>query len=597
MDKNDWVSFWFAPAKWLNHFLSTAHKNEHVINMQVKLFFQQLPSVAAASALTATVTYVLFYGKVDALDISIWLGSVYLVTLVRVITIWMYRKTTVLSSDSWASISVTLTLLSGIQWGAASFLMLNSQFVIDMAILIIIVVSLIAASMASLSVIPALFVVYAIPVGVSLVAALIITGNNELYLLSTLVVVFWLAMIFFSRNIYKTTLQGIRLSIENQELIKNLQLEKEKSDEASQAKSRFLAAASHDLRQPLQALTLFTEALKTGVKNEKNVSLVGRISKSLMALRGLLDSLLDISKLDAGGVEVNATGFDVALVLSEIRDEFKPMAEKKFQQLVVSNTTFNVFSDYILIKRIIQNLVVNAIKHSPEETLIIVDVEAANDKCIVTVKDNGMGISENESSKIYDEFYQQNNPERDRNKGLGLGLAIVKRLTNLLGVKLSLESQPASGCTFRLELPTAKPEQVTIKNKETRVTSVAQFKDMGVLVVEDEIDVRESLVMLLEGWGCDVWQSDNIAGALALARQHPVKLVISDYRLRNKETGLGLLKQLDVIEKDISGMLITGDTAVEKLKEFMHEDYLVLHKPIRPAELRVAIKQLTAEIV
>ncbi|MCK4709832.1 MAG: response regulator, partial [Gammaproteobacteria bacterium] len=209
----------------------------------------------------------------------------------------------------------------------------------------------------------------------------------------------------------------------------------------------------------------------------------------------------------------------------------------------------------------------------------------------------GPGIPDNEITKVFNEFHQLNNPERNRNKGLGLGLAIVKRLTDLLGVNLSFESIPGLGCTFSLVLPKAQPYQVPDKQVEQTSLLMEQLDSLGVLVVEDEIDVRESLVMLLEGWGCEVWQTDNIAGAIALVNQNSVDLVITDYRLRQNETGLELLKQLNVPGKEVFGLVITGDTSVEKLKVFMNEDYSVLHKPVKPAELRVAIRRLTTETV
>ncbi|MCK4711035.1 MAG: response regulator [Gammaproteobacteria bacterium] len=584
----------------LSRLFLTNYNNAPLLDSQVQLFFKQVPSVVIATSIVATALSFIFYDTAGLTQAITWVLSVYLLTIARFFSVWRYNVSRQAGLDkignrSWSIVGISFSMISGFQWGVAVLLYFNPESMVDISILILVELAMIAAAVASLSVIPLAFIGYATPVGLMTAYPLFFSGNSDLYILGVLIIVYLLAMNMFCRNIYKATMFGIRMSIENADLIKSLKIEKNKSESANLAKSRFLAAASHDLRQPLQALTLFTEALKEDVKEEKHHMLVDRVAKSLDALKGLLNSLLDISKLDAGGVKVCKTGFDICTVLNEIRTEFQPMAVKKFQQLAVSNSSFFVFSDPILVKRIIQNLVANAIKHSPEEAMIIVDIKPGHEYGIITVKDNGPGIPENEITKVFNEFYQLNNPERDRNKGLGLGLAIVKRLTDLLSITLSFESQPGSGCIFSLVIPKAESHQMPVQQLEPAALLTGRLNGLNVLVVEDEIDVRESLVMLLEGWGCEVWQTDNIAGAIALVNQNPVALVITDYRLRQNETGLELLKQINAFDKDISGLVITGDTSVEKIKEFMNEDYLVLHKPIKPAELRVAITQLTTE--
>lgn len=583
---------------WLSRFFSSSYKNPLTLDSQVQLFFKQVPSVVIAASIAATALSFLFYDTAGTRPAVIWVLSVYLFTAVRLYSVYQYGRSRQKAADKmdnrfWSVLCTSFSTLSGLQWGTAVLLYFNPESTVDISILVLLELAMVAAAVASLSVIPIAFVGYATPVALMTAYPLFFSGNSDYYVLGVLVIVYLFVMYMFCKNIYKATMFGIRMSIENASLVQSLQIEKNKADHSNDAKSRFLASASHDLRQPLQALTLFTEALKEEVNEEKQNSLVDRISKSLDALKGLLNSLLDISKLDAGGVLVNKSGFDVASVFEEIRTEFRPMAEKKFQQLAITNASLFVYSDPILIKRVIQNLVINAIKHSSEESLIIVDIKPEGENAVITVKDNGPGIPKNEITKIFNEFHQLNNPERDRNKGLGLGLAIVERLTNLLSVELSLDSLPGVGSVFSLVLPKAKADQIKQIQPESASFSIGRLNGLGVLVVDDEIDVRESLVMLLEGWGCDVWQTDNIAGAVALFNQQTVDLVITDYRLRQNETGLELLRTVNVHSKKVSGLVITGDTSVEKIKEFMHEDYLVLHKPIRPAELRVAIRQLT----
>lgn len=587
---------YFDMLNWLSKRLFGSYKNLRVVELQVNLFYQQIPTVVMAASIAATALSLIFYDTAGINAAIWWLSSVYLLTLARLFSRHQYKKNTKsLKYQHWAAIGITFSMLSGIQWGIAALVYFNPQSAVDIAILTLVVLAMTAAAVPSLSVIPLAYVMYVVTSSSMMAYALFVSGFNDFYVLGILVLVYLFTMLFFCLNIYKATMRAINLSVENADLVENLQIEKNKSENANQAKSRFLAAASHDLRQPIQALTLFTEALKENIKGEENTTLVGRISKSLDALKGLLNSLLDISKLDAGGVKVHKDGFDVSGVLEEIRAEFQQTADNKQQHLVISKSSGYVFTDPILVKRIIQNLVANAINHSPEEVMITIDVIKRNQACTISIKDNGPGIPEQEISKVFNEFHQLNNPERDRNKGLGLGLAIVKRLADLLDIPIELKSKAGEGCEFSLVLPEATADQIVKNTAKINTLSVSNFNGLNVLVVEDEIDVRESMAALLESWGCEVQQTDNISRSIEFAKQLPLDLVITDYRLRQNETGLDLLKQLKTLSIDIPGLVITGDTAVEQLKEFMDEDYWVLHKPIKPAQLRIAIQRLTSE--
>lgn len=576
---------------WIIKLTSTGYRHDLVYKKQVELLYSQIPLILIAVILVASSLASIFYSEANHLHTLLWLASVYVLTFIR---FYFYfkrnRENSSLSVKHWAQLGVIFSLISGIQWAATVFIFFNSNTT-DTSILIIVLLAMISASVASASVIPAVFAGYAAPITIALIVVFLNSENSNYHTFAYMIVVFIIASSIFSRNTYKSTMHGIRLSIENMGLIENLQAEKEKAESANIAKSKFLASASHDLRQPLQSMTLFTEALKENLNDSENIELANRITNSHDALRDLLNALLDISKLDAGGIEVKNISFDISQITNELYSEFQPIISQKNQQLAVSKLSYFVFSDPIITKRILQNLIANATHHSPEESMIIVETKVHDNHLVINVKDNGLGIENEEQKSIFNEFYQINNPERDRNKGLGLGLAIVKRLSILLNSEIKLESSAGAGCDFSFKLPLATSEQLAKKENIPQISNFTSLTNMQVLLVEDELDVREALAIILNRWGCVVWETDNIADALTLVKKQNIDFIITDYRLREHETGIDLLKAVYDINSDISGLMITGDTGTEQIQEFLQAGHVVLHKPIKPAELRMAIQQ------
>ena len=572
--------------------MSTGYQNDLVYKKQIELLYRQIPLVLVAVIIISTITAATFYTSDNYKITLLWIASIYIVTSLRFYFYLLWsRSSSKIGLTSWAHIAVNFSLISGIQWAIATLIFFNNDSSISIAILTVILLGMISGAIGSLSVIPAAFAAFTAPITLFYIFAIIHSGNTDLYVFTYMFIVFIIAAGFFCRNTYKSNMHGIRLSIENMALIDNLQIEKEKAESANIAKSKFLAAASHDLRQPLQSMTLFTEALKENLTEEENLLLANRITNSHDALRELLNALLDISKLDADGIKIQNAAFDIATITNEIYLEFQPLATQKNQQLAISKSSYMVFSDPIITKRILKNLVANAIHHCPDESMIIIETTKQGNLLVVNVKDNGPGISAEEQNNIFNEFYQLKNPERDRNKGLGLGLAIVKRLSILLGNKIQLESSTDSGSNFSFEIPIATSEQLAKKEHVITTPNITSLDSMEILLVEDEIDVREALAVILKRWGCTVWQTDNIAGALAFIHQQNINFIITDYRLREHETGIALLEQVNEINPNIAGIMITGDTGTEQIQSFLKAGHIVLHKPVKPAELRMAIQQ------
>jgi signal transduction histidine kinase len=365
---------------------------------------------------------------------------------------------------------------------------------------------------------------------------------------------------------------------------------------ANLAKSRFLAAASHDLRQPLHALNLFVTQLRRETDQAEQARLVERIDASVAAMNELFSSLLDISKLDAGVVTPSVSDFPVDDLLKRIEMTFAAAAREKGLRLrVISNRAF-IRSDFILLERILLNLVSNAIRYTVGGG-VMVGCRRRGDTLRIEVWDSGIGIPEDQRSSIFREFYQLPAAERDRSCGLGLGLAIVDRLCRLLGHPIELISQLGRGSRFVVVVATA-PRRRLIEQPLETVTDQTMGK--LVLVIDDDALVLDSMRGALKSWGCNVVTASSGAAALACLAEleRTPDLIISDYRLADGDNGIRAIERLrKALRAPVPAFLISGDTAPERLREARASGYYLLHKPVLPITLRATISQLLKQHV
>jgi signal transduction histidine kinase/CheY-like chemotaxis protein len=424
--------------------------------------------------------------------------------------------------------------------------------------------------------------------------AWLVAQGDWMHWVLALITLGWLLAITSQARRYGAQFEeSVRLRFENEDLITSLRSEKLIAEEASTTKSRFLAAASHDLRQPVHALTLFVAALRPRVGDPEARRLLDHIDSSVQAMGGLFNGLLDISRLDAGVVEVHPQTFAMQPLLERICRDYAGAAEAKKISLTLKSTRAAVYSDPLLVERVVRNIVANAITHT-DEGGVLVGCRRRGNTLRVQVWDTGRGIPENEQSRIFIEFYQVANPERDRSKGVGLGLAIVKRLTALLGHPLALRSRPGAGSVFSLDLP--------YSNAVTNTPGVGQ-EEAGdqlasglILVIDDEVTIQLAMKSLLEGWGFNAivaGSCDEILPLLANCPDRP-RLIICDYRLRAHEDGIRVIERLrsEYNDDEIPGMLITGDTAPDRIREAEESGLLLLHKPVSNSRLRAAVTHL-----
>ena len=372
-----------------------------------------------------------------------------------------------------------------------------------------------------------------------------------------------------------------------------LRLKKEQAESATLAKSRFLAAASHDLRQPSHALGMFVARLGQLPMDAQMRQLVDHLEISVQAMQDLLDGLLDLSRLDSGNVPVRMSAVDLNELLDSVRGALETTAEAKGLRLRVRPTALWALSDPLLLQRMLANLVINAIRYTETGTVLVACRRQGNGLRI-EVWDSGIGIPSEHHEDVFKEFYQLANRAGDRNFGLGLGLNIVQRSAHLLGHRITLRSQPGHGTRFSILLDTAM--QAPPAAAHSLSSGLGDVSGMRILLIEDNLDAREAVQGLLQSWGCTVQVAANQVEALVqLESAGAADVILSDYHLGACETGIACIAALRAqAGEPIPACLMSGETHADFLQEVQAAHLPLLHKPVRPAKLRSLLRHMRA---
>jgi PAS domain S-box-containing protein len=366
-----------------------------------------------------------------------------------------------------------------------------------------------------------------------------------------------------------------------------LKAAKEEAERANRAKSSFLAAASHDLRQPVQAMVLLVSALSARLRSHPTAAVVDKLRRALDALQTLLEGLLDISRLDAGVVEARPQPMPLGALLERLAGEYRMRAAAAGLELRAVYTSAWVNSDPALLERILRNLLENAIRYTPRGGVLMGCRRRGGD-VLVQVADTGIGIPADQQERVFQEFVQMDNAARDRGKGLGLGLSIVRRLAGLLGHGLDLRSQPGRGSVFSLTLPRAEP----LGMPKGEVAALPADMHGLVLVIDDEAIIRHGLEVLLSDWGCEVVTAGDGDEAVRWVHDHHRRpdVVLADYRLRQGATGVGAVAAVrTACNFPVPGIIITGDTDPDRIVEVTRSGHRIAHKPVVAEKLRELI--------
>ena len=369
---------------------------------------------------------------------------------------------------------------------------------------------------------------------------------------------------------------------------------KETAEAADQAKGKFLAAASHDLRQPLQALLLFVDVLKPHVQGSQGANALMHLGRGLDALKELLDSLLDMSRLDAGVVQPNIENVPLVPLFEHIAASYRPVAAAKGLELHVQSCNASARTDRTLLTRMVRNLVENAVRYT-EEGRIDIECREAGGKLLIEVRDTGIGIPPDHLERIWEEFHQVGNPERDRNRGLGLGLAIVRRLSELLNHPVDVQSKPGKGTSFTIVLPPGRNVERPLTPAEAATTGHGRFA----VVVDDDAIVLLGLETIFREWNYDVLvagSAEKAVEALRRRRRRP-DLVVADYRLREGRFGTDAVAGIRALFDEagspaIPGLILTGETGPECERDAAAHGLGIIHKPVTPRQLSHALGEL-----
>ena len=412
------------------------------------------------------------------------------------------------------------------------------------------------------------------------------------WVLGALILGFAWILASLARDTWRVFVESVQ--IRQQQMMSNqqLRLALQQAESAMRAKTRFFASASHDLRQPMHTLSLFGAALGMRPLDAGSAEIVQHMNTALRSLASQMDALLDISKLDAQVIQVSNEVFSLSGWLARLQQEFAPAAERKGLTLRLDCPPLAyVESDPVLLERVVRNLIDNAIKYTVSGGVSIT-AERAGELWRVQVRDTGVGIAPEEQARVFEEFYQVGNTERDRAKGLGLGLSIVSRLVDLLDLHLALDSHPGVGSCFSLSITAAEADrQLPPPAAAPRQLELAHLR---VLVIDDEEPVRSAMQTLLGGYGCEVVPAAGIREALLKSLTQPPDIVLTDLRLRGSDDGIAAVRSLRSAVPGLPAVLISGDTAPERLREAHAAGLTLLHKPVSAEQLLAAIEGVLA---
>lgn len=574
---------------------------------EVQAAHDYMPAALAGYAAGVGVVGVLFWASTAAPVMLGWLGAFAAMLGVRLATMRRFARARPQTTPDWLRWRRQMnlgTLAAGALWGATGWIFYARGNDIQQIGLIVIVYTYCTAALPVLAIQPRMYLAFAALCMGPLIVRIASGADAYSYQLAGELLLIITITTALARTYRQSLQRMIELKLHADGLLSQLRIEKQAADEAraqaeiaNRAKTQFFAAASHDLRQPLHAMGLFAEALRQRASDPEVTQLVGSINESVDALEGLFSELLDITRIDAGGVDVNPAHFEFGELLRKLRLHFEPTAFEKGLALRLRGGARVIHADPLLVERILRNLVANAIRYTDDGS-VLVACRPCGDRMRVQVWDSGRGIAADQQARIFEEFYQvpgEPTLAPGERKGLGLGLATVQRLARLMNAPLTLRSTPGRGSVFTLELPAGRlvPTQRAAISAKGPVALTLEGR--LIVVVEDEPAVRAGLEVLLQGWGADLATFDSAAAAQAWAasadreRVRP-DLLIVDYRLEHGHNGIEVVTALrQRFGTGVPAIVVTGSTMSGLEKEAHEHAFHLLVKPVLPNKLRAMI--------
>lgn len=565
-----------------------------------RLLYRFTPIMMLANLLASPVLLLLMWDIVPHKILLIWIFIVIgACTLTMVLYFYLKPLFKIAETVPGQPLYFLLPLVFGMIWGVTGVIFFTPNSMTHTAYLIIFLFGMASGGVNALSSVWSSYAAFAISILLPFSTNLFLHNYSHTTFLGITLVTFLMIMLAISKMTEKSIISTLKIRYENSNLLKDLQKQTQQAEQASQNKSRFLAAASHDLRQPIHSLSLLTSAIAPEVTSKRGKHILSQIDNANEAMLNLLHSLLDISKLDAGIINPELKVFESEEIIHSLINEFQPIAINNELELRTHNRSLLIESDPVLLKTILRNLLQNAMRYT-KKGKVLLSCREKNKKIQIQVWDTGQGIPAHSQELIFAEYQQLHNPERDQNKGLGLGLSICKRLATLLDIKLTLKSIVGSGSVFTLELPVVTSSQIE-NHQKTKVKQLMThaksnlLEGTTILIIDDNPSVLNAMSTLLENWQCTALAAESIDSTIKIAKSHngSIDAIIADYRLRDNTTGVEAIDAFNKhVEKKVSGILITGDTSPERIQKLSAHGLPVLHKPIKEVHLKTAMIKL-----
>ena len=563
----------------------------------IERLFRQAGITTIAGVVVALCAWLLLYRHRPSLPVLAWALLIHGAQAAALGVVLAFRRDTrgLTDPSTWQRRHRIALALSALAWGMAPAFLLGPADLAYTALVVLVLLGMAVVGAIATATDRVSIYLWLVPIATPLPLVLLWLGGDA-YLALALIAVAWMAVhlrLALAQNHLLSSTS--RAQLENAALVERLHHQMELTAQASREKSQFLASASHDLRQPLHALSFFGATLERRMAGSVDQPLIYNMMRSIEALDKSFGAILDISKLDAGAVEPHVQSFPIRDLFRRLQMSFAGQAEEAGLQLRFRPGAKVVTSDPQLLERILGNLVQNALRYSRAGAGVLVAARRRRGGVSLEVWDSGIGISESELPKVFAEFYQVVNLERDRSKGLGMGLAIVKRLSELLGHELTVRSRPGTGSVFRVWVSRVHAPQMDEFTVGAETLPGALDDTRAVLLLDDEEAVRTSVGELLVEWGYEVIAVATSAEALAEAKARGglIDVIVSDLRLRDGEDGLRAIEQIrQACGFAVPAVLVTGDTAPDQVLRVHESGHIVLYKPVQPKELLTVLKKL-----
>lgn len=575
-----------------------AWERDEVLREQVALLRHNFPMTLLASLATALGTLWVMARVAEPQAITVWLVSHALVVAGVYLTLRSIAPFTDPAQQAARKLIACMSAM-GLSWGSLGYVVLywGTPESVIYAIGIISTVS--SGALGLGAPLYRAYVTYLTCAIGGVMMAVALAGGPVMWPALFLTGVYYALTGMQARTADRATRRSIALKLENDRLVSQLRAEsqralaaQEAAEKADRDKSRFLAAASHDLRQPLHAMGLFLESLQRSPLNDHQLTVLGHAHAASGAAAEMLTTLLDYSRLEAGVVKVRPDAFAVQPLLTALEQEFGVQADTAGLVYRTRETSAAAFADRSLVGLVMHNFISNALRYTAKGGVLIA-CRTRGKRLALEVWDTGPGIPRSQWDNIFKEFHQLGNPERDRRKGLGLGLAIVQRLAREMNTSVEVLSQPGRGSVFRLWLDRW---QGALEDDTAPAPDTVSLVGLKVLAIDDDEAVRLGMQSLLHSWGCQCITAESSADALECLEDITPDIIITDFRLRHEETGKQVLQALRAyLGTSVPAIIMTGDTSPQRLRDAQSTSALLLHKPVSTGQLRDAMVQLITQ--